>query len=213
MPQPTSPPDVTGRSLHVDRKSQNSGIHGNGARLIAVNAEPASHTSASGLVRSNGRSAEVLAFEESVVGFFVDAADLLGVPKSVAAIYGICFASPEPLGFTEINERLDISSGSISQGLKLLRQIGALKVLSSPLEKRDRFEPDMELRKLATHFIEERLEKQLNAGKERLNAMKAAIPSGNGANGALKARIKALQTWQNQGRAVLPIIKSFLKLT
>lgn len=63
-----------------------------------------------------------------MVSFFIDAADMLGVPKSVAAIYGICFASPEPLSFSDINERLDISSGSISQGLRVLREVGALKV-------------------------------------------------------------------------------------
>ena len=62
------------------------------------------------------------------MAFFLEAADILGVPKSVAAIYGICFASPQPLGFSEIQARLDISAGSISQGLRVLREIGALKV-------------------------------------------------------------------------------------
>ncbi|MDO8545172.1 MAG: hypothetical protein Q7S40_32430 [Opitutaceae bacterium] len=188
------------------------------------------------LVRGNERPADVIAFEQSVVGFFVEAADMLGVPKSVAAIYGICFASPEPLGFSEINGRLEISSGSISQGLKFLREVGALKVSESPgslvsgplpalslsngslvqraARQRERYEPDMELRNLALHFIEERLEKQLTAGKSRLEAIHAAVPSGdNGSARELKARIKALQTWNSKGRALVPLIKSFLKLT
>lgn len=88
---------------------------------------PVTRGEAPGLVRSAGRPADVVAFEEAVVSYFVEAADVLGVPKSVAAIYGICFASPEPLSFSEIDERLDISAGSISQGLKFLKEVGALK--------------------------------------------------------------------------------------
>jgi HTH-type transcriptional regulator, glycine betaine synthesis regulator len=166
------------------------------------------------LVHAAGRPADVVAFETAVVSFFVEAASLLGVPKSVAAIYGICFASAEPLGFTEIDERLDISSGSISQGLKFLRELGALKVVVAPLEKRDRYTPDMELRKLVSHFLEERLERQLSAGKGRLDAIHAAVPAGdNGSARELKARVKALQSWNSKGRSLVPVMKTFLKLT
>ena len=49
------------------------------------------------------------------MAFFWESAVLLGVPKSLAAIYAVCFASPEPLSFTDVRERLDISAGSISQ--------------------------------------------------------------------------------------------------
>ena len=77
-----------------------------------------------GLVISTERPVEQAAFDAAVVDFFVDAAGLLGVPKSVAAIYGIVFASPEPLSFADIAARLDISKGSISQGLRILREIG-----------------------------------------------------------------------------------------
>ncbi|MDO8545160.1 MAG: hypothetical protein Q7S40_32370 [Opitutaceae bacterium] len=179
-----------------------------------VRSGDAVHTASAALIRSDGRPTDIVAFEKAVVSFFVDAADLLGVPKSVAAIYGICFASPAPLGFSEINERLEISSGSISQGLKVLREVGALKVVTSALERRDRFEPDMELRNLALHFIEERLENQLTAGKGRLEALQAAVPGGdNGSARELKARLKALQTWNSKGRSLVPVMKTFLKLT
>ena len=64
------------------------------------------------------RPAERVEFEVAVVDFFVGAAHLLGVPKSVAAIYGIVFASAAPLSFADIAARLDLSQGSISQGLR-----------------------------------------------------------------------------------------------
>lgn len=214
-------------------------------------------TAPTGLLRASGRSAEVLAFEDAVVGYFVEAADLLGVPKSVAAIYGICFASPEPLSFSDIDERLDISSGSISQGLRVLKEVGALKVadateklksgqaekltpesnpatdaaagddrgsisasehLSISREGRGartpRYVPDLELRRLVLHWLEQRLQKQLNSGHGRLAAILKAVPSGeNGSVSIVQLRLEALQAWHDKAHGLLPIAKTFLKLT
>lgn len=165
------------------------------------------------LVRGMNRSAEIVAFEIAVVSFFVDAADLLGVPKSVAAIYGLCFSSAEPLSFADLDERLDISTGSISQGVRVLREVGALKVAGTQ-NRREYFTPDLELRKLAARFIEERLEKQLNAGKGSLSTIKSKVPAGknHAAGKQLRIRLKYLQSWHDHASGVLPLVKSFLKI-
>jgi DNA-binding transcriptional regulator GbsR (MarR family) len=165
------------------------------------------------LVRSEGRPREVVAFEEEVLVFFLDSANLLGVPKSVAAIYGICFASPEPLSFTEVQERLDLSSGSISQGLKVLREVGALKVVRTELDSREYVTPDLELRKLVQHWITERLQRQLSAGQSRLQTIAKTVPgSRSTASKALRDRIKTLQGWHDKASAVLPFVRTALKL-
>lgn len=144
------------------------------------------------LVRQNGRPADIVAFEESVVEFFLEAAEALAVPKSLAAIYGVCFASPVPLSFSEVRDRLGISSGSVSQGLRILQNVNALKVVTSPHTKRELFEPDLELRKLIAHYLEERVEKQLNSGRDRLQAIVQAIPEGpDGSGKILRARLKS----------------------
>ena len=39
------------------------------------------------LVHADGRPADVVAFEESIMAFFCESAVLLGVPKSLAAIF------------------------------------------------------------------------------------------------------------------------------
>jgi DNA-binding transcriptional regulator GbsR (MarR family) len=166
------------------------------------------------LVRADGRDADVVAFEQALVSFFIEAADMLGVPKSVAAIYGVCFAAPEPLSFGDIELRLDISRGSISQGLRVLREVGALKEVSGDADRRELFTPDLELRKLADHWIEHRLSKQLTSGRGRLQAITKSLPATrNGDSKVLRARLKALQTWHDKTRALLPIVKTFLKLT
>lgn len=166
-----------------------------------------------GLVLPGERPADQVAFEAAVVDFFVDAADLLGVPKSVAAIYGIVFASPVPLSFAEIEARLDISKGSVSQGLRVLKGVGALKEVSTAADRAELFTPDLEMRKLAARFLENRLEKQLAAGNARLTAMGKGVPARNGDGEILRARLRKLQSWHNKARALLPIAKTFLKLT
>jgi DNA-binding transcriptional regulator GbsR (MarR family) len=170
-------------------------------------------SSSSGLVLPGGRGVEVVAFEAAMVDFFVDAADLLGVPKSVAAIYGIVFASPHALSFADIESRLDISKGSVSQGLKVLREVGAVKEVSAATDKTELFEPDLELRRLVERFIESRLERQLKTGKGKLKALNQATGAyANGQQKVLRLRIEKLQQWQDRAQALLPIAKTFLKL-
>lgn len=165
-----------------------------------------------GLVLGAGRAQDVVAFEEQVVGFFVSAADILGVPKSVAAIYGIVFASAEPLSFADIEVRLDISKGSVSQGLRVLREIGALKEVSSDSERVGRFVPDLELRKLVGRFIENRLERQLTAGGAMLVSLGKAVPGRNGRAVELKRRVQSLSDWHSKTRALLPLVRTVLKI-
>lgn len=158
------------------------------------------------------RDAGVVAFEQAMVDFFVDAADLLGVPKSVAAIYGIVFASPVPLSFADIEARLDISKGSVSQGLRVLKEVGALKEVSTDQDRTELFTPDLEMRKLVGRFLENRLMKQLDAGSARLATLSKAVPGRNGDATELRGRIKQLQNWHSKARALMPVAKTFLKL-
>lgn len=165
------------------------------------------------LVIADGRSSEVVAFERQVVDFFLSAADLLGVPKSVAVIYAIIFASPRPLSFADIEGRLDISKGSISQGLRFLREIGALKEVSTAADRAELFTPDLELRKLVGRFIESRLEKQLAAGNSKLSTLTKSIPGSNGEAAELKRRLKSLSDWHSKARSILPLVRGVLKVS
>lgn len=169
--------------------------------------------SGSAPVKPADRPAEIVAFENAVISFFVDAADILGVPKSVAAIYGICFASPEPLTFAEIEARLDISKGSVSQGLKLLKEVGAIRPVADESARLERYEPDIELRKLVLHYLEQRVSKQLQAGRGRIREIKAALPGPAAGRAVLKERVASLEGWHSKSAALLPLIKGALKLT
>jgi DNA-binding transcriptional regulator GbsR (MarR family) len=159
------------------------------------------------------RTAEVVAFEAAMVDFFVDAAEMFGLPKSVATIYGVVFASPEPLSFAEIEARVDLSKGSVSQGLKVLREMGALKEVSRADDRAERFVPDLELKALVSGFLRAKVLPQLAQGgarlpelKRRVGAIKSASPA---ERKALEHRLEKLNSWQHKGQAVIPIISKF----
>jgi HTH-type transcriptional regulator, glycine betaine synthesis regulator len=67
--------------------------------------------------------------EVEIIDFFVQLSRLLGQPQSLAEIYGLLFISARPLAMDDLVERLHLSKGSTSQGLKLLRNIGAVKMV------------------------------------------------------------------------------------
>lgn len=184
---------------------------------MAINAAASTTDSDTRWVVASGREPHEVEFEEGMVNFFVDAADLLGVPKSVAAIYGVIFASVSPLSFSEISARLNLSGGSISQGLKVLREMGAVKTVPPDEESesrgRDRFVPDLELRQLMRRFIEQRLEAQLNRGEQSLAGLDQLSSQYSPEERALIAqRLNKIRRWHTRARAVVPMIKTALKL-
>lgn len=173
---------------------------------------PPPEPSAARLVLGQGRAPDVVAFEVAVVSYFLDAADLLGVPKSLAAIYGLCFASEEFLSPADLKARLDLSTGSISQGIRFLTGIGALVDVSGPSERVSRYAPDVEVRKLILHYLERRVEAQLDAGRDHLRIIRSSVPRGPAAK-TLKQRVAYLESWHGKTRALLPLMKGALRLT
>jgi hypothetical protein len=106
---------------------------------------------------------------------------------------------------------MNLSAGSISQGLKVLREVGALKLVR--VDSRDCMTPDIELRKLIEHWITERLQKQLSAGQSSLKTIAQTVPGGRSpAATTLRDRIKALQGWHDKASAMLPFVRTALQL-
>jgi len=97
---------------------------------------------------------------------------------------------------------------------KLLPVLRRAQLSTRDPKRRDRFEPDLELRKLVLHYLEERLQKQLESGRGQLQTITKGIPVGqNGSAKVLKTRLKLLQSWHDKTRALLPIAKGFLRIT
>src|SRR5260370_26161865 len=106
--------------------------------------------------------------ETEIIDFFFQLSGLLGQPRSLAEIYGLLFISARPLDMDDLIERLQLSKGSASQGLKFLRNIGAVRMIYVAGDRRVHYEAVAELRNLATRFLREQIVPHLDNSQPRL---------------------------------------------
>lgn len=152
-------------------------------------------------------------FERQVVDFFCDGVKLLGLPKSVGEIYGLLFITPEPLSLDDLVVRLGISKGSASQGLRTLRELGAVRVaVGEEGARRIFFEPDVELKRLVGGFIKEQVRPHVRSGEQKLAYLKTTAAGFNDHERAefYADRMDKLDRWSKRAKIVLPIIQKFL---
>lgn len=157
---------------------------------------------------------ELAAVQAQFIALFVAAAEMLGVPRSLGEIYGVIYASPRPLSFQDIVDRLAISKGSVSQGLRMLKNLGAIRTAYVPGDRRDHFEPETELRTLVGGLLRDRINPHLEQGRQRLDRVGAEIAAGKGLSKAeaavLRARVQKLENWRRKGATLLPILTRVL---
>lgn len=154
------------------------------------------------------------AFQAECVELFASLAQVLGLPRSVGQIYGLLFGSARPLSFTDIVEQLEISKGSASQGLRALRDVGAIIPAAATDDRREHFVPETELRKLIAGFLHGTIKPHLQSGTKRLAGFKAshvAALSVEGESGhLLLSRLGKLRKWHRRAAAVLPFISKLI---
>ena len=109
--------------------------------------------------------------EREVIAHFVDLSRALGQPRSYAELYGLLFISPRPLPMDDLVARLNISKGSASQGLKFLRDIGAVRAVELDDDRRTHYEAVAELRHLAGRFLRDQIGPQLVGNEARLERL------------------------------------------
>lgn len=179
------------------------------------------------------------AFQSEIVAVFADLVVLLGMPKSMGEIYGLVFASSEPPTFADIEQKLGLSKGSVSQGLRALRELGAIKEAgsgeqgvrnqgelssaqsptNSPLlvspSRATHWIATTELRQLIGTLLRERLTPYLERQDQRMQNAEEALQAEASRipakdYKALKQRLEKLQTWQSRASTILPVLGKML---
>jgi DNA-binding transcriptional regulator GbsR (MarR family) len=151
--------------------------------------------------------------EVEAIEMFINFLRLIGLPKSVGEIYGLLFVAPRPMAMDEVMDRLGISLGAASQGLKLLRSFGAVRVVYERGERRDHYVADLELSRFATTFIKDELQPRMEMAAQRIRRMEdslADLPAKE--RRATRERIDRLKHWLDKGRKILPWLIRFMKL-
>ena len=144
--------------------------------------------------------------EVGVVHLFVKLSRALGQPASVAEIYGLLFVSPRPLPQDEFIERLNLSKGSASQGLRYLLDLGAARTVNLEGDRRVHYEAVAELRNLASRFLQQQILPSFENSDKHLASLAAAAKelSGEQRDHAI-ARVKLLRSWEQKSRRIFPV--------
>ena len=149
--------------------------------------------------------------EREVIGLFVRMADVLNLPRSVGEIYGLLFISSDPLCLDDCRIRLNISKGSTSQGLKILRSFGAIRTVYIPGDRKDHYLAETSLRKIASGFASEQIQPHVHNGKERLERIHEMLEQSDSDNKEdLLEKIQTLENWQKRAGTALPLILKFI---
>jgi len=157
------------------------------------------------------KSERLTRLDIEAIEMFISFLKLIGLPKSVGEIYGLLFVATKPLSMDDLIDRLQISLGAASQGLKLLRSVGAVKVVYTPGERRDHYVADLELSKFATAFIKEELNPRMQRAIERIERMEIEARGMDSEEQKIAfQRIERLKHWMERGQKMMPWILRFL---
>ena len=158
-----------------------------------------------------GEESRLSELDIEAIEMFISFFKLIGLPKSVGEIYGVLFVATRPLSMEDLMDRLQISLGAASQGLKLLRSVGAVKVVYAPGERRDHYVADLELSKFATSFIKEEMKPRLERALQRVERMESLAKDLDPKERRTAfERIDRLKHWMERGQKMMPWILKFL---
>ena len=137
----------------------------------------------------------------------------MGLPKSLGQIYGLLYTSTAPLAFREIAALLGISAGSASQGIRVLKELGAIRSVEVPGDRREHYAPELSLRRLLGGVLDTRVQGPLDSGASRLDAIALRLKrAGADEPNArfLKGRLESIKTWHGKAALILPLLRTFL---
>jgi DNA-binding transcriptional regulator GbsR (MarR family) len=162
----------------------------------------------------NGTQQQVDSIEREVLAVFVDGVRVLGLPPSIGEIYGLLFISQTPLSLDDLVQRLKISKGSASQGLRTLKSLGAVRETNGNGngERRTYYEPAVELKRLVGGFIREQIRPHLDSGRHKIKRLGdlANTESDPDRRKFLLERTDRLDHWIRNGGRLLPLIQRIL---
>ena len=160
--------------------------------------------------RDHDSATEELATREVAVGdLFLILCNPLGPKKSFGQIYGLHFCWDQPLVMDEVMKVLGINNGAANQGLRSLRQLGAISSVYAPGDRKERFLAEIRLRKLVAGFLKEQADPHMEKGISRLEHLRKLLSAEEGEDSKMRGvlREEILSGWHRQMSRLLPLVK------
>jgi len=147
--------------------------------------------------------------EDSILNLCVKLCSILGLPKSIGLIYGAVFVSAKPMEAGQICRKLKISRGSVSQGLKFLKELGAIRSEGLNGNRAEHFVTEDHLRKAVEIFVT----KKISPAFDELGEEVVRLEKDQNLNlpQKLREKLETIRRWHSHGQLLLPLVTGFLK--
>ncbi len=143
--------------------------------------------------------------EVELADFFVRMAGILGVPRSVAEIYSLLYAASAPLDFDQIQGRLGMSKGSVSQGLKFLRDHEMVLSVKAKGDRRERWQPTPSLAASLVTLLRSQVLPALELAQPSLQRVLEGAQK-KGASPEVIERLGRLNRWNARALELFPLL-------
>jgi len=146
------------------------------------------------------------ALRREIIAYWVEVATAFGFQRSWGEIYGLIFASEQPLCADDITATLDMSRSGVGQGLKALLEIGAIRPAHQLGSRKDHYQLQPDLGVLVKQLLNSRVFPRL----EELARTRAALAetAKTGTSPHLRQRFEKLQRWHAKASPALKLLKA-----
>lgn len=166
--------------------------------------------------QSESESEPLIPVELEIIRFFVQIVGALGVPRSVGEIFGVLFCATQPQPFEAIVDKLGISKGSVSQGLKFLVKIGAAAIVYVPRDRRTYYEAETSMRRLVSGALRESVQPHLEGNGQFIDSIRAQLKAARQTTPELadhlERRVETLGVWNEKFLQLLPWLERLASL-
>lgn len=156
--------------------------------------------------RSTNRARRTFApHERRAIQYFVRMAEVLSVPRSIAEIYGLLYISPKPLRFADIEQRLLLSKGSVSEGLRFLKDHGMAQAERAKGSRAETWSVTPSLAAALADLLRRRLQPALEQTTGELSALQREAEAADLPE-EVRERLSKLSRWNSRALDLLPIL-------
>ena len=146
--------------------------------------------------------------DSDCIRFWIEFAELLGFPMSTGEVYGHLFISQKPLCADDIAKATNSSRSGSGQHLKVLTDIGAIRISQEIKDRKTHYELQSDLGILIRRLTNSRIFPKLaELNQQRINLQKQANESDD-AN--LIERFNKLESWNQKISPMSTLLKSLI---
>jgi DNA-binding transcriptional regulator GbsR (MarR family) len=127
-------------------------------------------------------------------------ANTLGLPRSIGEIYGYLYVSGCARSMEEIRNDLDLSLGTVSQGLRQLKAFKAIRSETQSGDRREYFVAETELRRFVGGFFREVMLPEVERAQGRLDEIAPMVEAARKVDPELTGRFDKMRQWYRNAR-------------